>query len=408
MPVYEYTALDSKGKKRSGIIDAESPYAARARLRDAGSFPINLKEAPHAVEEKTGKGISLDEYFSRVKPSQVAVMTRQMSTLVGAGLPIVTALNILVPQMPNPRLKRVLAHVKDSIVEGQSFAQGLAAHPKVFTPLYVNMVRAGEASGAIEVVLEGLANLSEKAESNKAKVRQAMAYPMVMTVIGTLVLFILMVKIVPTITGLFEGVHHQLPAPTRVLLVISGFLKGYWWLLALGVILLVAGIQRFKKTPRGKLLWDRMVLALPLFGTLALNMATGRFSRTLGALLANGVPMLTALDITKNVVDNVVVRRVVDEASVEIGEGKGLAAALGPHQLFPPIAVQMIDVGEQSGELEAMLQKVAELYEAEAEGTIQTMTTLLEPLLIVVMAVVVGFIVISILLPLFEMSQLVH
>ncbi|MFH2097987.1 MAG: type II secretion system inner membrane protein GspF [Pseudomonadota bacterium] len=408
MPVYEYTALDSKGKKRSGIVDAESPFAARARLRDTGTFPVSLKEAPHAVEGKSGKGFSVDEYFSRVRPSQVAVVTRQMSTLVGAGLPIVTALSILIPQMPNPRLKGVLAHVKDSIVEGQSFAQGLAAHPRVFSPLYVNMVRAGEASGAMEVVLEGLADLSEKTEANKSKVRQAMAYPMVMTVIGTLVLFILMVKIVPTITNLFEGVHQQLPAPTRLLLAISGVLKGYWWLLAIGVVLVVLGVQRFKRTPRGKLLWDRMILALPLFGPLALNMATGRFSRTLGALLKNGVPLLTALDITKNVLDNVVVRKVVEEASGEIGEGKSLAGALAPRNLFPPIAVQMIDVGEQSGQLEAMLLKVAELYEAEAEGTIQTMTTLLEPLLIVVMAVMVGFIVISILMPLFEMSQLVR
>jgi len=406
MPVYEYTALDQKGKKRSGIIDAESQVAARQKLRDAGSYPVDIAEAPQGAEQEKAKvSFRLEDWLGGVRPGQVAVVTRQLATLVGAGLPIVTALSTLIPQMANLRLKRVLAHVKDSVVEGESFAQALSAHPKVFSPLYVNMVRAGEASGAIDVVLSGLADLTERAEAIRARVRRAMAYPLIMTVVGSIILMVLMVKIVPTVTGMYEGLHQQLPGPTKLLLAVSGFLRGWWWLVIALVVLAATALSRFKRTERGRRLYDRTVLSLPLFGPLALKLATARFARTMGALLQHGVPMLSAMDITKNVVGNRLVEDAVEEAAEEIGEGRSLAGALGPKKVFPPIAVQMVDVGEQSGELEAMLLKVAELYEAEAEGTVDTLTTLLEPLLIVVMAVLVGFIVIATLMPIFEISQ---
>ncbi|MEW5737079.1 MAG: type II secretion system inner membrane protein GspF [Thermodesulfobacteriota bacterium] len=407
MPVYEYVALDARGRKRAGIVDAESPTAARQKLREDGVFPTQVRESSQAAATSPSqRQSSFSGLFSRVGAKQLSIMTRQLSTLMGAGLPLVTALNILVPQTGHPKLQRVMAHVKDAIVEGNSLADALAMHPKVFPPLYLNMVRAGEASGAMELVLQRLADLAERQQQARSRVRKALVYPAFMTVFGAVILTVLLVFVVPSITTLFAQVNRVLPLPTRMLLGFSGFLRGWWWVMLLLLVAAVFFLLRMRRTDRGSLAMDRMMLAAPIWGGIALKLIVARFSRTLSSLLSNGVPMMASLEIVRAVAENRVVADALSTISAKVGEGSGLAKALAAENIFPEVAVQMIEVGEQSGEMENMLDKVADLYQGEAEEAIDSLTTLLEPFMILVMAAVVGFIVLAVLLPIAEMSSL--
>ncbi|KPA12828.1 type II secretion system protein F (GspF) [Candidatus Magnetomorum sp. HK-1] len=410
MPVFEYTALDQKGKNRSGIIDADSATDARQKLKNKSLYPTSLKEAPDHLKTSTGsKGfnVNIQGFFTRVKAAEVTIMTRQLATLVGAGLPLVTALGSLLPQTPNPAFKQTLAQIKDLIVEGNSFAKALEQYPKIFSGLFINMVRAGEASGAIEIVLDRLADLSEKQQELKGRIRSALAYPIFMLFLGCAVLFILMAYIVPNITSIFDDMGQTLPGPTIFLISVSSFVEKFWWVILLFWAIIVIVLRQLVKTEKGKYTRDRLLLKFPLTGTLAQKLAVARFSRTLGSLIENGVSLLPALGIVKNVVGNVLIADIIDETVEDIGKGEGLGNALSKSDIFPPISIQMIQVGEQSGELEKMLNKVADIYETEVESAILAMTSMLEPLMILTMGVLMGFVVISILLPIVEMNQLV-
>lgn len=407
MPVFEYTALDEKGKNTTGIIDAEGLRAARQKLRSSGMFPVALKETQEATPKKQSRSFSLSRRFSRIKPAETAIMTRQLATLIGAGFPLVSALEAMLPQTKSHGLQRVLASIKDLIVEGNSFAQALAKYPGTFTPIYVSMVRAGESSGTLEIVLERLADITEKQLALVNRIKTALAYPVFMLIVGTLVLFVLLTYIVPSISGIFADMDQVLPTPTRVLIYLSAVFKSYWWaILALFAFLGVAFIQ-FKKTHKGRYWLDKYMLRLPLFGTLARKLAVGRFSRTLGSLLENGVSMLISLEIVKNIAGNRLISDAVAEAAEGVGKGQGLGVALDQDQIFPSLAIQMIQVGEQSGDLEKMLYKIADVFENEVESTIMRLTAYLEPVMILVMGGIVGFIVLSICLPIFEMNQLI-
>jgi len=411
MPVYEYTALDQKGKNRSGIIDADSATDARQKLKTKALYPTNLKEAPDHMKTTSGsKGfnINIQSFFKRVKSSEVTIMTRQLATLVGAGLPLVTALSSLLPQTPNPAFKQTLAQIKDTIVEGSSFAKSLEQYPKIFSELFVNMVKAGEASGAIEIVLDRLADLSEKQHELRGRIRSALTYPLFMFFLGCAVLFVLMGYIVPNITSIFDDMGQTLPAPTLFLIAVSDFIEQFWWVIICVFVLIIIMIRQAIKTEKGKYTRDRLLLKLPLTGVLAQKLAVARFGRTLGSLIENGVLLIPAMGIVKNVVGNVLIADLIDEAIEEIGKGEGLGNSLSQSDIFPPIAIQMIQVGEQSGELEKMLNKVADIYETEVESAIMAMTSMLEPVMILTMGVLMGFVVISILLPIVEMNQLVQ
>ncbi|MBF0450261.1 MAG: type II secretion system inner membrane protein GspF [Candidatus Magnetomorum sp.] len=412
MPVFEYTALDQKGKNRSGIIDADSATDARQKLKNKSLYPTSLKEAPDhlktsSASKSKGFNINLQGFFTRVKSSEVTIMTRQLATLVGAGLPLVTAISSLLPQTPNPAFKQTLAQIKDSIVEGNSFAKALEQYPKIFSELFINMVRAGEASGALEIVLDRLADLSEKQQQLKGRIRSALAYPIFMLFLGCAVLFVLMAYIVPNITSIFDDMGQTLPGPTLFLIAMSSFIERFWWVILLLCTIVVIVIRQLIKTEKGKYTKDRLLLTFPLTGTLAQKLAVSRFGRTLGSLIENGVSLIPALGIVKNVVGNVLIADIIDEAVEDIGKGEGLGNALSKSEIFPPISIQMIQVGEQSGELEKMLNKVADIYETEVESAILAMTSMLEPLMILTMGVLMGFVVISILLPIVEMNQLV-
>jgi len=407
MPVFEYTALNAKGKTTSGIIDAEGSVAARQKLRASGIFPISIKEAYEAAPKKAAKNFDLSRRFSRVKPIEVAMMTRQLATLIGAGFPLVSALDALAPQTKSHGFKKILTQIKDSIVEGNSFAQALSKYPTTFSSLYVNMVRAGETSGTLEIVLDRLADITEKQQALTARIQTALAYPMFMLVFGTIVLFVLLIYIVPSFTSIFADMHQTLPAPTRLLIFLGDFFKAYWWmiLMILGMIWFL--LTRIKKTEKGRFWFDKMILSLPVMGNSAKKLAVARFSRTLGSLLENGVSMLVALDIVKNIAGNILISEAIETGAIEVGKGQGLGAALSGRGIFPQLSIQMIQVGEQSGELEKMLTKIADVFENEVETSILRLTSYLEPVMILVMGMCVLFIVLSICLPIFEMNQLI-
>lgn len=410
MPVYEYTALDTSGRNLNGIIDADSALAARQKLRGSGVFPVQVKETASVTVSKglPSGPVSVSRLFVRVKPGEVSVMTRQLSILLAAGVPLVGALEGLGAQITNQQLKKIVAQIKESVNEGNSLALTLSRHPKLFSNIYVNMVRAGEASGSLDVVLGRLAEYSEQQQALRGRFKAALAYPVFMFFIGSLVLFFLITFVVPNITQIFIDMQHTLPLPTVILIGASGFLKSFWWIVVLAAVGVVIGARQFIKTSKGHFIWDKMKLKIPVLGSINQKIALARFARTLGTLLESGVPLLSALDIVRNIVNNILIARDIDDASEEIEAGKSLALPLGRSPWFPSIAVQMISVGEQSGELEGMLNKIADSYERDVESQIMAMTSMLEPVMILVMGLVVGFIVVSILLPIFEMNQMIR
>jgi len=408
MPVFEYTALDVRGKTTSGIIDAEGAQAARQKLRTSGIFPVSIKETLKATPRKAEKAFTLARRLSRVKPIEVAMMTRQLATLIGAGFPLVSALDALVPQTKSHGFQKILAQIKDLIVEGNSFALALSKYPGLFSPLYVNMVRAGETSGTLEIVLDRLADITEKHQALMNRIQTALAYPIFMLVIGTIVLFVLLIYIVPSITSIFADMNQVLPTPTRILIFLSDFFKSFWWGIFIILGALVIFFNRAKKTEKGGYWIDKTMLLLPGTGILAKKLAVARFARTLGSLLENGVSMLIALDIVKNIADNILISDSVETAAIEVGKGQGLGEALSGSGIFPQLSIQMIQVGEQSGQLETMLNKIADVFENDVETSILRLTSYLEPVMILVMGAIVGFIVLSICLPIFEMNQLIR
>ncbi|MBW1999509.1 MAG: type II secretion system inner membrane protein GspF [Deltaproteobacteria bacterium] len=408
MPVYEYTALDKGGKNRKGIIDADSAPAARQKLRATGFFPVEVKETAARPADQPSRTVSVSRLFNRVKPGELSVATRQLSILLGAGVNLVSSLEALVEQLSNPTLKRIMAQVKESVNEGNSLAQSLSGYPGVFSKVYINMVRAGEASGSLDLVLERLAEYSEHQEALRNRFKAALAYPLFMFFVGTVILFFLVTFIVPNITRIFSEMHQTLPLPTIMLIGFSNFLKSYWWLVLAGIGAMIFLLRRFTRGQKGRYLWDEVKLRAPLMGAIHRKMAIARFGRTLGSLLRSGVPLISSLQIVRNIVNNALIAEAIDRAIEEVQAGKGLAAPLSRSRFFPPVAKQMIAIGEKSGELEGMLDRIGEIYEKEVESRVMALTSMLEPAMILVMGVIIGFIVISILLPIFEMNQLVR
>jgi general secretion pathway protein F len=408
MPVYEYSALSKAGKKMKGIIDADSLTAARHKIRQAGNFPVDILETVPIARKKTGRKTRAIQFGPRVKHQDVSIATRQLATLLGAGIPLVPALTGLVEQTSNPTFKKIIAQIKDAVNEGNSLTSALSDHPRLFSKIYINMVKSGEASGSLDVVLEQLAEFGEAQHVMKSRIRAALIYPAFMALVGTVVLFLLITFIVPSITQVFDDTQQALPLPTLILINLSGFLAHYWWLLLIGLIGGLIGIRFYIRQSRGKKFWDRLKLTLPLFGDLNTKIAAARLGRTLGSLLKSGVPLISALHIVKNIFNNVLLAEVIDDATEELEKGRSLSNVLKKSRWFLPMVVQMIAVGEQSGALEKMLGKVADSYEKEVETKIMALTSLIEPVMILVMGLLVSFIVVSILLPIFEMNQLIR
>jgi len=407
MPVYEYTALDGSGKKIKGIIDADSQAAARQKIRHAGNYPVDISEStPVSKKEREVKTISLG-FGKRIRQQEVHVATRQLATLLGAGIPLVPALNGLIEQTVNQSLKKVIAQLKDSVNEGNSFTSALSEHPRLFSKIYVNMVRSGEASGSLDVVLEQLADFGENQQALKSRITAALIYPVILSLVAVIILALLLVIVVPNITKVFEDSQQALPLPTILLINISDFLSQYWWLLLAILLAVIIGTRLLIRQPRGRKIWDRLKLTLPLLGDLNIKIAAARFGTTLGSLLQSGVPLVSSLRIVRNMFNNVHVADVIDDATEELEKGGSLSRTLKGSRWFLPMMVQMIAVGEQSGTLEKMLKKIAGSYEKEVEAKIKALTSLIEPFMILLMGVAMLFIVLSILLPIFEMNQLI-
>ncbi|MBX3181007.1 MAG: type II secretion system inner membrane protein GspF [Polyangiaceae bacterium] len=408
MAVYAYRGIQSAtGKPTKGFKDADNLKALRGALRREG---ILLTEATEEAERKqrAKKDLNLFAVFQRPSTSDIAVMTRQLATLVRAGVPLVESIGALSEQVENEQLVMILTAVRENLNEGTSFAKSLSVHAKVFPPLYINMVEAGEASGTLEAVLERLADFMESQARLKGKVAGALAYPILMALVGTLLVGFLMVAVVPKVTAIFDSLGQQLPWYTELLIFVSSIVGGYWWLiLGLGF----AGtylFRRWKKTEKGKLKWDKFLLRVPLFGRLNLLVAVARFSRTLSTLLASGVPLLTAMSIVRSVLENALLEQVVTTAIGSIREGESISVPLKKSGEFPPMVTHMISVGERSGQLEQMLENVSRAYEADVEVRVQALTSLLEPMMIVIMGGLVGFITMAILMPLIQMNDMVQ
>jgi general secretion pathway protein F len=405
MPVFAYKALDQRGKNVEGLKEADSPKSLRGALRREGLYLTEVtgeKQAKAASPE-----VNVRRWVGgRVKADDVAVATRQLAVLVNAGIPLVEALTALVEQVDHERLKRVLSAVKQRVNEGSSLADALAQHPKAFSNLYVNMIRAGESSGALDVVLFRLADFTESQARLRSKVLGTLTYPAAMVVIGAAVMGILFTVVIPKITKIFEDTKVVLPWTTRILLGMANFMHDFWWAM---ILLLAGGIYgfiRWRRTEAGRARWDIWVLDAPIFGSLVRQVAVARFSRTLATLLKSGVPLLTALDIVRNIVGNTRLAAVIEEARESIKEGESIAAPLKRSGEFPPLVYHMIAIGEKSGELEDMLGNVANAYDSQVETKIAALTSLLEPIMIVVMGVAVAFIVFSILMPILQINTI--
>ena len=407
MPVYEYAGLDSSGKTLKGIVDADSTVAARQKLKASGVFPVEVKETISRPKGGPSDAVSLFAFLKRVKPREVYALTRQLSTLLGAGVPLVASLDSIISQKSSPILTKIMAQVKESINQGNSLTFSLSQHPKIFSNFYINMVRSGEASGSLDVVLTHLAEFGENQQALRGRFKAALAYPVFMSFIGIFVLFFLITFIVPNITKIFTEMHHTLPLPTIILINVSNFLLSYWWIIVLAILGSIVLLKYSKKRPGVRYILDKLKLSLPLFGFINQQIVLARFGRTLGSLLQSGVSLLTSLQIARNIVNNVLFTDVLEKAEDEIRAGKSLASSLAKSRYVHSIVVQMISVGEQSGELESMLNKIAETYEKEVESRIMALTSMLEPVMILIMGLIVGFVVISILLPIFEMNQMI-
>ncbi len=405
MAVFEYEGLDSRGRAARGIVDGEGPRAVRAKLKRQGVFATRVTEVAKA---KTATGRERTPVFSRgVRVGELAMLTRQLATLLGAGLPLVAALGALLEQTDSQRLSRLLSQIREGVNEGRAFHDVLGEHPRSFPEIYRNMVRSGEASGTLPLVLGRLADFLEASVAFRQKLQAALVYPCLMTLLGTGILWFLLTSVVPRVTDVFADMRKVLPAPTRMLLATSHALQEYGWIAVPLLVLLFLALRRYGRTPAGRLVLHGLVLRTPAVSRFVRLVAVSRFSKTLGTLLSGGVPLLAALDISRAVLGNAVLEKAVEQVRDDVREGRSLRDALRATRQFPSVMCQMVGVGEESGSLDELLLKVSDAFEGQVEASVATLTSLLEPLMILAMGLAVGFVVLAILLPIFEMSQLV-
>jgi type IV pilus assembly protein PilC len=404
MPSFKYKARNNMGKVTEGIIDAENEAGVAAALRQkrlefvSASPAGGLSSFLGALTKKGGK----------VTTKDIVVFSRQFSTMVNAGLPILQGLTIVAEQAENPDFRAVMTKVRDDISNGVPLSDAMAKYPKVFTTLYVNMVKAGEQGGILDLIFERLSEYLEKAEGVSRKVKSAMMYPVVVMSVACLVVIFLMVKVVPTFRDVFASFGAKLPAPTQFLIDVSDFLASKKSLLI--VVFLVAAwiaLTMYRKTKVGAYNWDKMILSLPVFGVLVQKASVAKFARTLGTLIKSGVPIMDALETVAKTSGNLVLERAVLNARDSVREGKTLTQPLKESKVFPPMVTQMINVGEETGALDAMLSKIADFYEDEVDAAVEGLTSIIEPILIVFLGVTIGFIVVAMFMPMFEIGNAV-
>jgi len=407
MPAYAYTGLSKSGKAVKGIENADNVAALKQNLKRIGIFLTAVTETTSQTQGTTGgREIDLSAFFDRISQKVVARNTRLLATLLCAGVTLPESLQALTDQVESRRFKGILSDVANKVNEGSSLADALSRYPDLFLPLYINMVRAGEASGSLETVLLRIADFMDQQEELKGKVTSAMIYPAIMTVLSGGIVIMLMVNVVPQITEMFDGMNAELPWNTKFLIWLSDMLASYWFLIGVGIGGLIWLFRRWRATDIGRATGDTILLKLPIVGDMARKLSVARFARTLATMLASGVQLLQALDIVRSLLGNWVLEKVVATARDNIREGEGIAPALKRSGQFPALVTHMIAVGERSGQLEQMLTDVANAYDREVNIALTRMTAMLEPLMIVAMGGSVGFIVFSIMQPIMMLNQM--
>jgi general secretion pathway protein F len=406
MPIFEYKAIDGDNRVKKGIIDADTPRDARVKLKRDALFVTDIKESRGKKKSAVAiRGVTGVEAPNKQRNEQIAAVTRQMAALLQAGIPLAEALRMIIEQAPDKKIESVFRDIREKVTQGVTFADATLQHPAYFNDLYANMVRAGESSGALDAVLVRLAQFLQAQTRLKNKVGAAMIYPMIMIIVGVIVVAILMTMVVPRVTQLIKGRGQDLPLPTEILITCSDFLVNYWLLVAVGILCLAVAFQVFINSEKGRFAFDNFKLKLPIFGDLAKKQAMARFSITLATLLRSGVPALQAIQVTKKVLDNVVLQGALQTVHDRVVEGTDIATPMKMSGVFPPTISYMVGVGEQAGNLEEMLERISATYDEEVDLATQKLTSIIEPLIIVALAVVVAGIVIAIVLPLLQLQR---
>ncbi|MBI2870632.1 MAG: type II secretion system F family protein [Candidatus Omnitrophica bacterium] len=399
MARFAYKARQGPQKTVEGVIDAETRSECIAKLAQQGFFPLAI------VEEKEGHGTGLlGSFRGRARPRDLEELTRQLANLLESGLTLIRALKVLEGQSHSPRMKRLLKGLASAIEDGATFSEGLARYPGVFSDVFVNMVRSGETGGNLELILHRLADFSEKENDMKDRIRNAMIYPLILIVFGSGVVCFLLVFVVPQITSMFTDLGQALPLPTRILISISGLMTAYGWVVFIGATLVFLFLKRLLNTKEARLVIHRLWLRIPVAGELARKSDLAGLGRTLGTLLGSGVPILSALQVSESTLSNEYARHELKAVHGEVAGGAALAESLGRHPFFPPFVTNLVNVGEEGGQLERSLDRIAAAYEREARRTLEVLTSLLGPAMILLLGSVVGFVVIAMLLPIFELN----
>ncbi len=404
MPIFEYRGLSRAGKNIRGTIDTDNIRTARARLKKDGIYVVDLKDKTKASRTANKNKAPASR---SVNITDLSMMTRQLATLLKANIPLVDTLAAVSEQVENPYLAEVIADIKNQVNEGGSFHKALQKYPKIFDKIYIYMCEAGEMTGNLDNILIRLAEFKESQNALSSKVKSALLYPILMFFFTGILLGVLFIFVIPKIVAVFEASPElQLPWYTVVIIDLSGFLVNYWWLILISGFVGWILFKSWKSTPSGKAQWDAIFLKLPIVGKLGRTVAVSRFTRTLATLLNGGVPMLTAMAIVRNVVDNEVLGAAIDIAKDNISEGESIAGPLKKSGQFPPIVIHMVNIGEKTGDLENMLTQVSDAYDFQVKVAVEGLTSLLEPLMIVIMGCVIGVIVFAIMIPMFELSNL--
>lgn len=406
MTFFVYKATDQKGHFIEGDIEAPNYHVAVQQIQKLNYFPIQVKEGKSGGSWVPGIKFSGSDFFKQISQKQLLTLTQQLSTLIGAGITLDSSLSSLVKLAETDKLKQVLADIQKRVHGGSSFAEALSEHPKTFSKLYVNMIHAGEEGGVLTASLDRLAKFMEKSEDLKNNIRSALVYPSILALVGGSAVIVLITVVIPRFSTLFADMDTALPLPTKLMLSMSAVVSNYWWLLIILFIMAVAGFIYYIKTESGKYRWDSLVLKLPLFGALVQKIEVSRFSLTLSTLLKSGVPVLHALGIVKSILSNSVIVSTMNPLQAGLKSGKGLSGPLEQSGIFPAMAVHMITVGETSGTLDDMLTKVSETYDKEVELSIKQIISLIEPMMILLMALIIGFIVISMLMAIFSINDI--
>lgn len=401
MPNFQYKAYDKDGNPKNGVVEATDQESAINLLINLGLTVTSLE-----VEVKSALNIGIS-IGKKVKPKELVVFSRQLATMINAGLPLVRALRILQDQSDNKAFQNILDKVSSNVEAGNSLSQALSKYPKTFNKVYVTMIRSGEASGRLDEVLLRISDQQEKDFNMMSKIRAAMAYPAFILVMLVGIIVLMMVMVVPQLKSIFEQSNVELPLPTKILLVISSFTTHYWWLLIIIIVSAVFGFRFWISTPSGRRTWDAAKLRIPVFGKLAELIYMTRFTRTLGTLVTGGLPILEALDITSDAIGNTLYKEAIQDTAKKVEAGVGIGTTLRKKKIFPVMVSQMIEVGEKTGNIDEILNRLSEFYENETDAMIKTLSSLLEPILMIIMGVGVGFLAVAIIMPIYGLVSVI-